>query len=258
MGKEVAETVAERLGYECISRDVLLEASDQFNIPEIKLERAIHDAPSILDRITHGKLSYITYFQSALTSHAKEDNILYHGLAGHVYLKDIPHVLKVRIIANLQVRIDLVRERDKVTETEARNLIARIDEERRKWTKWLLGVDPWDPALYDLVIHIDTITVVGAVDLICEAVSQEPFKTTARAQQLINDLALACRVKSALLELDHNIAVTSEYGNVLVYTKKDDRRAKRLDERARGLAGEIKDIHNIEVRIKDLMSPSDG
>ena len=55
-GKEVAEKVAAALGYECISRDILLEASDQFNIPEIKLVRAIHDAPSILERFTYGKI----------------------------------------------------------------------------------------------------------------------------------------------------------------------------------------------------------
>ncbi|MEJ2224653.1 MAG: cytidylate kinase family protein, partial [Syntrophobacterales bacterium] len=62
-GKEVAEKVAARLGYECISRDVLLEASEQFHIPEIKLVRAIHDAPSILERFTHGKERYVSYIK---------------------------------------------------------------------------------------------------------------------------------------------------------------------------------------------------
>ena len=43
--REVAEKLAQTLGYECISRDILLEASEQFNIPEIKLLQAIHEAP---------------------------------------------------------------------------------------------------------------------------------------------------------------------------------------------------------------------
>ena len=54
-GKEIAEKVAQKLGYECIAREALIEASEQFNIPEIKLVRAIHDAPSILDRFAYGK-----------------------------------------------------------------------------------------------------------------------------------------------------------------------------------------------------------
>ncbi|MGO8880778.1 MAG: cytidylate kinase family protein [Desulfomonilaceae bacterium] len=39
-GREVAEKLAAQLGYECISREIILEASKEFNIPEIKLVRA--------------------------------------------------------------------------------------------------------------------------------------------------------------------------------------------------------------------------
>lgn len=46
----MAEKLAKKLDYECISREILLEASEQFNIPETKLVRAIHDAPSFLKR----------------------------------------------------------------------------------------------------------------------------------------------------------------------------------------------------------------
>ena len=34
-GREVAEKLAERLNFDCISRDILIEASEHFNIPEI-------------------------------------------------------------------------------------------------------------------------------------------------------------------------------------------------------------------------------
>ena len=44
--------IGPKLGYQCISREILLEASEEFNIPEIKLIRAIQDAPSILERFT--------------------------------------------------------------------------------------------------------------------------------------------------------------------------------------------------------------
>ena len=51
-GKEIAEKVAEILGYECVSREILLEASQYFKVSEKKLIESIHDAPSIFDRIT--------------------------------------------------------------------------------------------------------------------------------------------------------------------------------------------------------------
>ena len=59
-GKEVAETPAEKLDYEYVSRDILLETCEEFSIPEIRLVKALHDAPSILDRFTHGRERYIS------------------------------------------------------------------------------------------------------------------------------------------------------------------------------------------------------
>ncbi len=257
-GKEVAEGVAAKLEYKCISRDVLLEASEQFNVPEIKLVQAIHDAPSILDRLTHGKTYYISYIQAALLDHARKDNVVYHGLAGHILLKGIEQVLKVRILADLNLRISEVMQREQVDAKEAHSVISKIDEERRKWTRRLYGVDPWDPALYDLVICIDKIKVAGAVDLICEAASQEPFGITESVKRKLEDLALSCKVRSDLLDLDRSVVVTSEYGNVIVHTKVDDRKAGKLDEKARLLASSIEGIHNIEVRVAQPKSPADA
>ena len=175
-GKAVAEGVAERLGYECVSRDILLEAPEQFNIPEIKLLNAIEDVPSILNRFSHGKESYISYIQAALLEHVKQGNVVYHGQAGHILLKGIDPVLKVRILADIAIRVTVVMEREGVTEREASRMIARIDEERKKWTKRLYGLDPQDPMLYDMVICIDKIKVDGAVGLICDMALQDPFR----------------------------------------------------------------------------------
>ena len=76
-GKEIAEQLAGILGYECIFREIILESSEQFNISEIKLARAIHDAPSVLGRFPYGRERYIAFFKRF-----QKDNLVYHGLAG--------------------------------------------------------------------------------------------------------------------------------------------------------------------------------
>src|SRR5208337_2384421 len=153
-GKKVAEKVAERLGYACISRDLLVETSEHFNIPEIKLVRALHDSPSVLERFTYGKERYLAFITSTLFEHARKDNMVYHGLAGHFYLRGVKHVIKVRILADLEDRIRLEMEREKISRDEALYVLKKDDQERRQWSLRLFGVDTWDPSLYDLVIHI--------------------------------------------------------------------------------------------------------
>jgi cytidylate kinase-like protein len=124
--------LAQELGYKCISREVLLEASDKFHIPEIKLVRAIHDAPSILDRFTYGKEKYVAFIRAAILQHVQKDNIVFHGLAGHFFLHEIPQVLKVRIIADLAVRVKEEMKRENISVEEARHILVKDDAERRK------------------------------------------------------------------------------------------------------------------------------
>jgi cytidylate kinase len=246
-GKEVAEKVAERLGYDCLSRDILLDASDRFHIPQIKLVRAIHDAPSILDRFGTSKQTYIAYIQSALANAVCKDNVVYHGLAGHMLLPGVGHVLKVRILADMALRIANEMEREGIGYEDARALLVKDDQERRRWSQHLYGVDPVDPCLYDLLIRIHRLNVDDAVDFICQAANKGQFKTTKESHQRVEDLALACRVKAALAEEFPEIAISSNYGNVVVYTKSSGRSPQRLESKARSLAGEMKDINNLEI-----------
>ncbi len=192
-GKEVAEKLARALGYECISREVLLEASEQFNIPEIKLVRAVHDAPSVFERFTSGKERYVAYLKAALLNHIQKDNVVYHGLAGHFFLQEIPHVLKVRISADLEDRIEEEMRRENISADEARAIIKKDDEGRRRWSLYLFGADTWDPSLYDLVIHIKSkaLTVNDAVNLILCAAKLPCFQTTPESQKVLDDLVLA-------------------------------------------------------------------
>ena len=255
-GKEVAEKVAARLGYQCLSREVILDASDRYHIPEIKLVKAIHDAPSILERFGHSKARFVAYYQSAFTRKVQKDNVVYHGLAGHLLLKGVSHVLKVRIIADLADRVLNEIDREGIPKQEAQTLILRDDEERRKWTQSLYGVDPWDSSLYDIILHIHKFTVDDAVDFICQAVGLNQFRTTRKSKQKMDDLALASQLKAALIVVYPGIAVTSNYGNVLIYTKAEDRLVHKLEKKARSLSEEIKGIKSLEVHPGATIPPS--
>jgi cytidylate kinase len=196
-GKEVAEKLAKKLGYECISREILLEASEEFNIPEIKLIRAIQDAPSILDRLTRQKEKYVAFIRATLLKHVQKDNVVYHGLFGHFFLQDIPHILKVRIVGDLEARVADEVKREGISADKAREILLRDDQERRKWALYLYGADSWDATLYDLVIHLKTITVDDAVDLISRVLQMPGFQTTPQSQEAIDNLMEAARMEMA-------------------------------------------------------------
>jgi cytidylate kinase len=254
-GRDVAEKVSQRLGYACISREILISASEEFNIPEIKLMRAVHDAPSILERFTYGKERYVAYLKAALMKHIQKDNVVYHGLAGHFFLQGVPHVLKVRILADLEDRVAEEMRRVAIPAAKARDLIKKDDEERRKWSLQLYGADPWDPMLYDLVIHLNTITVADAVDLISQAVKLPGFQTTPRSQALLDDLALSAQIQAVLVEQFPDVRYRAKDGEVVVnikgVTDQEELAAqvKRIVKRTVGVEVEVKVIIGPEIAI---------
>ncbi len=63
----------------------------------------------------------------------------------------------------------------------------------------------------------------------------------------MDDFAIACQVKAALVDPFSEVGVTSQYGNVLIYIKSGDRVAQKLKNRVKGLDKEIKGINNLEV-----------
>ena len=90
-GSEVAIKVAQNLGYECISREIILEASDEYNISEIKLMRSIRNAPSFFERYTFAREKYINFIRVPILQHLQKDNVVYHGFAGH--FKNIRNII---------------------------------------------------------------------------------------------------------------------------------------------------------------------
>jgi cytidylate kinase len=216
-GGEISRNVAERLGYECISREILIEASEVFNIPEIKLIRAIHDAPSILERTRHGKARYIAYIRTALLRRVQKDKVVYHGVAGHFFLQEIPHVLKVRVIEDMARRVHEEATRLKIDPEEASAVLRKDDEERRKWGLSLYEKDTWDADLYDLVLNLKSLTPDDAAKIIAETALSSSFQTTPDSQRLLDDRVLESQVESILIEEYPKLTVKAKDGDVEIH-----------------------------------------
>jgi len=212
-GKEIAECVAAKLGYECISQEILLEASQFSHASEDKLFHSLHDAPGLLDRITHARERFIDGFKAALLEHLAKDRVVYHGLAGAVLLGDVPRILKVRVIAGIEERVKLVQRRLKLSRKKALDRIAYEDRNRAEWYRAIYQKDMNDPFLYDLVLHIGRLTIDDACDIVVQAASRRSFTTTAKSQAALKDLALANHIE-VVLEGVCKAAVTVKDGIV--------------------------------------------
>jgi len=156
----------------------------------------------------------------ALAERAQKGPFVYYGHSGHLLLKGVPQVLKVRVIAPLNRRAQKLTKTQKISFGEAKKIIEKMDEGRIKWTRFLYDVDWRDPSLYDLVINLDSIGLESACEMIICALNQPEFKESPESQTSIEDFLLASRVKAELAGHDRTkgleLEVRAEKGVVKI------------------------------------------
>lgn len=248
-GKKIAERVARELNYRCISEEVISLASQQFDIPENWLRRAVEDAPSLRDRFSYGKKKYLAYIRSALLEFAAKDNLVYHALAGNFLLEGIPNVLRVMISATVEERVREVISQEKTSKKDALKLIERFDKERKKWAMYFYGKNPWDLSMYDLGLVIGRLTIDDAVAKILTTVKLPVFQTSETSRKVLENEYLAAKIKSDLMNFYSDVEVSAEDGTVTVHIQRSLKQEEALTEDIRSILMDMPDVKSVHVNV---------
>ena len=198
-GKRLAECLGRNLGYTVISREDLVErASEWYGVREENLVRGLERGPGLLDRFRIDRQIYFAVARATLCRLVRQDDVVYHGHAGHLLLEGVPHVLRLRIIAPFGSRVRAAMEERGLAEGEAEAFIRREDEERVSWTRFLYGVDWGDPVLYDLTANLEKLTVEAVCSLAAALVERPELRTTPEGLRQLGDVYLAAHVHARL------------------------------------------------------------
>jgi cytidylate kinase len=203
-GKKLAEMLAEKLGYRCVSREIVVKAADDYGVEEGKLFDAVRSSPSIFQKLTFERERYLAYIQASLCEYAKDDNLIYHGHAGHFLLEGVSHVLRLRLVADMDYRAKAAMEQLQISEKEAHKYIEKVDKERVKWTNFLYGRDWRSPELYDIVFNLSSADLDFVCEMTAHAVRQPQFLTTPESARAMKSLLCASRVRAAFAGI-HNL-----------------------------------------------------
>lgn len=250
--RDLVEHLSQTLGYRLLSREQLLsDAAEQFGASESQVESALKYRPGFLEGRGMKKLHYIYCVQATLAKAVQGDNVVYHGQAGNVLLRGVPHHLRVRAVANMEYRIDAVMERCQFTREKAVEYIRELDEERDNWVKWVYGVEADDPHGYDLVVNLERLPVASAAAIIADT-AQRDFQTTPESQQTVDDLVIASEAR-AKIGLDKGISddrieITVHSG---IVTITEHVRSLPHEDRIRELIGQLPGVRGIQTKIAD-------
>jgi cytidylate kinase len=243
-GQELAQSVAQALGYRCVGREVLVEASRRYRIPEAKLNEVVEKGPHWWERLLQDLRPYRIALQASLCELAHDGKLVYHGHLGHELLPDIGHVLKVLLTAPIEFRIEQVRSRQSLTDVAARQYIEEVDKARSRRLMAMFGADWRDPNRYDLILNMGKMRREGAKRMIIEAAKLDEYQPTLASERAFNDVALSSRVLATLFALPDvkgsALEVRAEGGHVHIKGRVDQGSEDEVVNLVRNVPGVIK------------------
>jgi len=198
-GEALATRLAERLGYQCISREMNLEAAaKEYAVPEAELTAAMEKRPPFWHRVIGERTAHLAFVRATLCEQARAGDLVYHGLVGHLLLPGISHVIRVRVIADPELRAKTAMRERNLGEKEALAYIEKVDNERRQWIRFLFDVEWDDPHLYDAVLNLSRMSLATACETVAHLIERDEFKPTAESMKAMQNLALSSHVSAVL------------------------------------------------------------
>lgn len=205
LGDEIAEGVAKELGYKLADRDyihnLVKECDLEFSQACSAYESEVKPR-GFMERMFFSNPAYHARFSSLNYELAMGDDVVIVGRGAQVPLSAVPGVLRVRVVAPLDLRVERVAQRLNITANEARDDVVRYGRERRSLMESIYGKDHgeiYGPECFDLILNTAQFNAAEGVKVVAEALRELERRSDAnQRKETLRQLAFAKRVESLI------------------------------------------------------------
>ncbi|MBN1844030.1 MAG: response regulator [Deltaproteobacteria bacterium] len=231
-------------------KKLVAEASKLSGMAESKIAQAFSTKTSVFNKFTHERERSVALLRLVLAETLCSDNVIIFGFAAHLIPREITHVLRVCLIADMKFRLSVANKERGLSEKEAGKLIHRHDEDCAAWVKTLFFKnDPWSSSFYDIVIPMNKKSSQEAATLIDENASREVLQVTEGSKKAVEDFLLAARVEVALAKEGHNVNVSARNGSITLTINKHVLMLHRLEEELKSIADKVEGVTSVKTEV---------
>lgn len=248
--QQIAEQTAKTLGYQTLGPDLLPAVAEKYGAPADKLAEVLgRIPPPWWRRQTKRGRQYLSWIEAEVLDRLMADGIVCWGLAAHLYVLGVSHVLKARLLTDNVRQAEQLSEQYGIQLRKAQKRLENAQRRRTEWSVTTFNQDELDPSLYDLVINLGQIEPDEAVSNICGAAGYRRFQPMTYSINALADIALAAKVKVKLLESLSDIRVQTRDGQVVVTSKAMKHERNKKATAIKALAAEVPGVNFVEVHL---------
>lgn len=200
LGKDVAAGIAARTQRKVVYHEIIEPIANKMRLRKSHVERFLDGKSGLWERLTTDKTS-LSIFTADETFRFLRDGStgVIRGWGAVHLLKDVPHVIRVRICAPLETRVKRMMERLATDNREAiENEIELSEEAHTAITRRHFGVNWRDPENYDIVLSTERLSIEECVDEVECMTKKRRFQETPESIRMVENMAVEWAVRSAL------------------------------------------------------------
>lgn len=191
-GRTIGKMLAERLGVKFYDKALIKELTKKFDLSVEELEKVKASKRNWWNDFVQGYLNRYNVEErfnvestvattenifrvesQFLKELAADESCVIAGRSGFYIFRNEPNAFKILIQSTMEKRIQRVMEKQGLSETEAKEVIEKVDKGREHYTQQFSGTSRYDTRNYDLVINVANLTEEAAVDIIVEYINKQ-------------------------------------------------------------------------------------
>ncbi|MDT8442779.1 MAG: cytidylate kinase family protein [Desulfuromonadales bacterium] len=260
-GIPIAHKVAEKLGYELIDGETIMEKAKAYGLSAEAVEQADEKPPHFVDTLDSKQFLDLHLIELIILEAALKGNVVIYGRGGQDLLKEVSSVLRTRIIAPFEDRVERWAEREWLDPDRARYLVRKSDQQRAGFIKYYFDRDWEDSVHYDLTINTQRLSEDMAVQVICDCVKDDNLEgIKADSKKILAQLILRKRVEIAILSTDnvdpYLLEIEVKNGVITlsgqVHSKEEKKAAEKQARNAEGVSEVKNNIKIVEYRTNPI------
>ena len=191
-GSELGVLLGKELGWPVLDHELVRELAMRLKCEEGEVRAMDEHAPSFLERLA--AVAVVTAPESrvhstpwvtdpdciaaaareVLLEAAQRPPLIVVGHGGNCLFRDRPDVLRIRVTAPFEVRVQRVARRAGLTAQQAAAEVRRRDGDRQQYLQRYYHSDVNDASQYDLQINTATVPLERAAQLVLSVTRREP------------------------------------------------------------------------------------
>ncbi len=198
-GIPIAHKAADKLGYTLVDGDAIRKVAADYGLSIEALEKADEKPPAFVETVDSQTEANFHRIQLIILEYALKGNVIIYGRGGQDLLREIDSVLRVRIIAPFEDRVERWAEREWLDPDLARVLVRKSDQQRAGFIKYYFDRDWNDPLAYDLIINTQSLAEETAVKMICDAIKDRNLNERKdHSKKILKDLIIRKKIETSL------------------------------------------------------------